>query len=193
MDVRSGHRVLNDETSMANLRMAALGLPEVNNSARVGEGAMAMTNLTRWNPFREMEDLERRINQLFNFAFPTRQSGNNRESITVAEWTPAVDITEDDKEYLVKVELPEVKKDDVKVTVENGVLTISGERKFEKEDKGVRYHRIERSYGYFARSFSLPEDADAEKVSAEFKDGILKVHVAKSEKARPKQIEVKVE
>ncbi|MGB9601732.1 MAG: Hsp20/alpha crystallin family protein, partial [Limisphaerales bacterium] len=90
-------------------------------------------------------------------------------------------------------ELPEVKKDDVKVTVENGVLTISGERKFEKEEKGVRYHRIERSYGYFARSFSLPEDADAEKVSAEFKDGVLKVHVAKSEKARPKQIEVKVE
>jgi len=154
---------------------------------------MAMTNLTRWNPFREMEDFERRINQLFNFAFPTRQSGNNRESITVAEWTPAVDISEDDKEYLIKVELPEVKKDDVKVTVENGVLTISGERKFEKEDKGVRYHRIERSYGYFARSFSLPEDADPEKVSAEFKDGILKVHVAKSEKARPKQIEVKVE
>jgi HSP20 family protein len=154
---------------------------------------MAMTNLTRWNPFREMEDFERRINQLFNFAFPTRQSGNNRESITVAEWTPAVDISEDDKEYLIKVELPEVKKDDVKVTVENGVLTISGERKFEKEDKGVRYHRVERSYGYFARSFSLPEDADPEKVSAEFKDGILKVHVAKSEKARPKQIEVKVE
>lgn len=154
---------------------------------------MAMTNLTRWNPFREMEDFERRINQLFNLAFPTRQSGNNRESITVAEWTPAVDISEDDKEYLIKVEIPEVKKDDVKVTVENGVLTISGERKFEKEDKGVRYHRVERSYGYFARSFSLPEDADAEKVTAEFKDGVLKVHVAKSEKARPKQIEVKIE
>lgn len=154
---------------------------------------MAITNLTRWNPFREMEDFERRINNLFNIAFPTRQSGNNRESITVTEWTPAVDISEDDKEYLIKAELPEVKKDDVKVTVENGVLTISGERKFEKEDKGVRYHRIERSYGYFARSFSLPEDADSEKVSAEFKDGVLKVHVAKSEKARPKQIEVKVQ
>jgi len=154
---------------------------------------MAMTNITRWNPFREMDDLEKRLSSLFNFAFPTRQQGSgDKESITVAEWTPAVDISENDKEYLIKAELPEVEKDEVKVTVENGVLNITGERKFEKEEKGTKYHRIERAYGYFARSFSLPEDADAEKVNAEFKDGILTIHIAKSEKARPKQIEVKV-
>jgi len=112
--------------------------------------------------------------------------------MTVAEWAPAVDITEDDKEYLVKAELPEVNKENVKVTVENGILTISGERQFEKEEKGRKYHRIERSYGSFVRSFGLPDDADAEKVEAQFTDGVLKVHVAKSEAAKPKQIEVKV-
>jgi HSP20 family protein len=85
-----------------------------------------------------------------------------------------------------------VNKEDVKVRVETGVLVISGERKFEKEDKGRRYHRIERAYGSFARSFTVPEDADASKVNAEFKNGTLTVHLAKSEKARPKTIEVKV-
>jgi len=178
--------------STANLRKAAQDLLGRWNPA-VEDWAMAMTNVTRWNPFREMDDLEKRLSSLFNFAFPTRQqSSGDKESITVAEWTPAVDISENDKEYLIKAELPEVKKDEVKVTVENGVLNITGERKFEKEEKGTKYHRIERAYGYFARSFSLPEDADAEKVNAEFKDGILTIHVAKSEKARPKQIEVKV-
>ncbi len=88
--------------------------------------------------------------------------------------------------------MPEVRKEDVKVTVENGVLTISGERKFEKEEKDKRYHRIERAYGSFTRSFSVPDDADDAKVGAEFKDGVLTVRLAKSEKARPKSIEVKV-
>jgi len=103
-----------------------------------------------------------------------------------------VDISEDDKEYLIKVELPEVKKEDVKVTAEEGTLTIMGERKFEKEEKGKKYHRVERSYGSFGRSFSFPDDASPEKVSAEFKDGMLTVHLAKTEKAKPQQIEVKV-
>lgn len=110
-----------------------------------------------------------------------------------SQWSPAVDIVEDDKEFLVKAELPEVKKENVHVTVENGVLTIYGERKFEKEEKNRRYHRVERSFGSFSRSFSLPEGADASKVHAEFKDGILQVHMQKSETAKPKQIEVKVE
>jgi HSP20 family protein len=112
--------------------------------------------------------------------------------VTVPEWAPAVDIIEDDKEYLIKVELPEVRKDDVKVTVECGTLSISGERKTEKEEKNRKFHRIERHYGRFLRSFSLPEDAEEGKVNAEFKDGVLRVHLAKSEKALPKQIEVKV-
>lgn len=149
-----------------------------------------MTALTRWNPFREMEELQNRLLSAFNLA-PVRR-GEGQESITVAEWAPLVDIIEDDKEYLIKAELPEMRKEDVKVTVENGVLTISGERKLEKEEKGKKYHRIERSYGSFVRSFSLPDDADADKVGAEFKEGVLKVHVAKSESAKPKQIEVKV-
>ncbi len=110
----------------------------------------------------------------------------------MAEWMPLVDIAEDEREYLITAELPEVKKEDVKVTMENGILTVTGERKFENEEKNRRWHRVERSYGSFARSFALPDDGDAAKVKAGFKDGILKVHVAKSEAARPKQIEVKV-
>jgi HSP20 family protein len=113
--------------------------------------------------------------------------------MTVSEWTPLVDITEDEKEYLIKAELPEVKKEDVKVTVENGVLTMTGERKFEKEQKDKKYHRIERSYGSFMRSFSLPDAAAGDKVSAEFKDGVLKVHLPKSPEAKPKSIDVKVD
>ena len=112
--------------------------------------------------------------------------------MALAEWMPLVDIAEDDKEYVITAELPEVKKEDVKVTMENGVLTITGERKFEKEENNKRWHRVERSYGSFARSFALPDDGDTAKVNAEIKDGMLKVRVAKSEAARPKQIEVKV-
>jgi len=150
-----------------------------------------MNALTRWNPFKDLDELENRLSTVFGRT-PLRRQNGEQESMTIAEWSPLVDITEDDKEYLIKTELPEVKKDDVKVTVENGVLTITGERKFEKEEKGRKYHRVERAYGNFVRSFTLPDDADANKVNAEFKDGVLKVHVAKSEAAKPKHIEVKV-
>ena len=146
--------------------------------------------LTRWNPLRELEEFQNRILSAFNPS--TSRRSNGQESLTLAEWMPVVDIAEDDKEYLITAELPDVKKDDVKVTVENGVLTITGERKFEKEENNKKWHRVERSYGSFARSFALPDDGDATKVNAEFKDGMLKVHVAKNELARPKQIEVKV-
>lgn len=146
--------------------------------------------ITRWNPVRELEDLQSRLSNIMDF--PTLRKDGERESLAVAEWAPSVDITEDDKEYVVKAEIPEVNKEDVKVTVENNLLTLSGERKFEKEEKGKKYHRIERSYGSFVRSFALPDDADASKVEAKFSDGILRVHVAKSEAARPKQIEVTV-
>ena len=150
-----------------------------------------MTNaLTRWNPLRELEEFQNRILSAFNPA-PSRR-GNGQESLTMAEWMPVVDISEDDKEYVITAELPEVKKEDVRVTVENGVLTITGERKFEKEEKNRKWHRVERAYGNFARTFALPDDGDAAKVKAEFKDGVLKVRVAKNEAARPKQIEVKV-
>ncbi|MCF7669918.1 MAG: Hsp20/alpha crystallin family protein, partial [Verrucomicrobia bacterium] len=102
------------------------------------------------------------------------------------------DISEDENTYCIKAELPEVKKEDLSVTVENGVLTITGDRKFEKEEKGRKYHRVERGYGKFSRSFGLPDDADSSNVNAEFKNGILTLNVAKSEKAKPKAIDVKV-
>lgn len=149
-----------------------------------------MNALTRWDPFKEMDDLQRRLGSIFGLASP--RPANGKEQMTVAQWFPLVDITEDDKEYLIKAELPEVKKEAVKVTVESGVLTISGERKFEKEETNKRYHRVERAYGSFTRSFTVPDDADDSKVGAEFKDGVLTVRLAKSEKARPKSIDVKV-
>ena len=150
-----------------------------------------MTNtLTRWNPLRELEDFQNRILSAFNPAAARRSNG--QDSLALPEWMPVVDIAEDDKEYLITAELPEVKKEDVKVMVENGVLTITGERKFEKEETNKKWHRVERSYGSFARTFALPDNGDAAKVNAEFKDGMLKVRIAKSEAARPKQIEVKV-
>lgn len=144
-----------------------------------------------WDPFKELEDMQRRLSTMFGRA-PVRKDGDKQEAMTVAEWAPLVDISEDEKEYLIKAELPEIKKEEVKVTVQDDVLTIAGERKYEKEEKGKKFHRIERAYGSFERSFTLPEDADAAKVVADFKDGILKIHLPKSEKAKPKSVEVKV-
>ena len=150
-----------------------------------------MNALKRWNRLKDLEAFQHGLDSLLG-----RPSGHGHEGqeepMAVAEWSPLVDISEDDKEYLIKVELPEVKKEDVKVTAEEGTLTITGERKFEKEEKGKKYHRVERAYGSFGRSFSFPDDASPEKVTAEFKDGVLSVHLAKTEKAKPQQIEVKV-
>jgi len=150
------------------------------------------TPFTRWDPFKEMEEMANRMGRNFGLA-PTRVKGGTEEIMTVPEWSPLVDIVEDEKEYIVKTELPEVKREDVKVNVEDGVLTISGERKFEKEEKDKKYHRIERSYGSFIRSFSLPDGADSTRINAEFKDGVLRVHLPKNEKAKTKSIEVKVQ
>ncbi|WP_455245968.1 Hsp20/alpha crystallin family protein [Petrachloros mirabilis] len=146
-------------------------------------------SLVRWDPFRELEDMSERLNRVF--ARPSmRNSG--KENLTVADWMPVVDISESDGEYLIKAELPEVKKEDVKVTVEDGVLTIQGERRQEKEEKGKKYHRVERSYGSFVRSFALPESVDEGAVKAEYKDGVLNLHLPKSEKVKPKAIDVRV-
>ena len=151
-----------------------------------------MNALARWNPFREMDDMQRRMSSIFGWNNYRGNLAADNENISIPEWAPLVDIAEDDKEYLLKVELPEVQKDDVKVTVENGTLTISGERKSEKEDKNKKYHRVERTYGRFERGFSLPDDAQSDRIKADFRDGVLRVHLPKSEKARPKQIEVEV-
>ncbi|WP_367873405.1 Hsp20/alpha crystallin family protein [Luteolibacter sp. Populi] len=150
-----------------------------------------MKLLTHWNPLRDIQDFNRVLNA---FQRPAASCEGKREPATaLAEWVPVVDVMEDEKEYLIKAELPEVQKDKVSVVVENGRLTISGERKFEKEENGAKYHRVERSYGSFLRSFNLPENADPEKVEADFKDGVLSVHLGKQEKAKPRQIDVKID
>lgn len=145
--------------------------------------------LVRWDPFRELEDMSERLNRVFTR--PALRTGG-KENLIVADWIPTVDISETDSEYLIKAELPEVKKEDVKVTVEDGVLTLQGERRQEKEEKGKRYHRVERSYGSFVRSFTLPESVDESGVKAEYKDGVLNLHLPKTEKVKPKAIDVKV-
>jgi HSP20 family protein len=145
--------------------------------------------LVRWDPFRELEDMSERLNRVFSRP-SLRNSG--KENLTVADWVPTVDISETEGEYLIKAELPEVRKEDVKVTVENGVLTLQGERRQEKEEKGKRFHRVERSYGSFVRSFTLPESVDESSVKAEYKDGVLNLHLPKSERVKPKAIDVKV-
>jgi len=142
------------------------------------------------NPFRELEEMEKRLSTIFGR--PSLRPDGEKEAMTMAEWSPLVDITEDEKEYLIKAEVPEIKKEDIKLLVQDNVLTISGERKSEKEEKGKKYHRVERTFGSFMRSFTLPEDADGSKVAAEYKDGMLNVRLPKSEKAKPKSIEVKV-
>ena len=150
-----------------------------------------MNTLPRWNQLRQLEALQHGLGSLFSRA-PNQWLEGQEEPLAVAEWAPLVDICEDDKEYVIKAELPEVKKEDVKVSAEEGTLTITGERRFEKEEKGKKYHRVERAYGTFVRNFSLPDDASPGNVTAQFKDGMLTVHLAKTEKPKPQQIEVKV-
>lgn len=143
-----------------------------------------------WDPVKEIEEMQNRLSSFFRR--PIVAPDGKEEAMILAEWAPLIDVSEDDKEYVIKAELPEVKREEVKVNVKDGVLSISGERKFEKEEKGKKYHRIERSYGSFLRSFTVPEGTNPDKVTAEFKDGVLKVHLPKDEKAQPKTVEVKV-
>jgi HSP20 family protein len=148
-----------------------------------------MIAVSRWSPFKEMEELQGRLGSWMNLPGRTTTS---KEALAVADWSPLVDITEDEKEFLLKAELPGVKREEVKVTVEDGVLTLTGERRFEQEEKEMRYHRIERAYGSFMRSFTLPEGTPADKVAAEFKDGVLLVHLPKALTPKASPMEVKV-
>jgi HSP20 family protein len=147
--------------------------------------------MDRWDPARELEEIGERFSRLFGRAQQGRRE-TGREAVAVVDWVPSVDIVENDGEYLIKVEIPEVDKKDVKVTVQEGVLTIQGERKKELEEKDKRFHRVERVYGTFMRTFTLPEDVAEENVRAEFKDGMLFVHLPKTAKPKPKAVEVKV-
>ena len=139
---------------------------------------------------RDLQNMSDRIDRLL--AGRNIPSAGRDEAMALVDWAPPVDVMETDEEFQIRAELPGVEKKDVKLSVENGVLLISGHREQEKEEKGKRYHKIERAYGNFARSFTVPEAVDAEKVTAEFKNGLLNVRLPKSEKARPKSIEVKV-
>lgn len=147
-------------------------------------------NLTKWEPLRELEDVSARLNRIFKCGSSRTESDN--EMLKVADWVPSVDISETDTAYLIKGEIPGVKKDDIKVTLENGILTIQGERKQEKEEKGKRSYHCECSYGNFVRSFRMPEDADESAIKADFKDGMLNVTLTKSAKAKTKAINVAV-
>ena len=142
-----------------------------------------MNTLSIWNPTHEMD-------ALFHNRLASVLGGERQASVA---WSPVVDIEETEKDYVISAELPGLDKDKVKVTVEDGVLTLSGERDLERTVEGKTYHRIERSHGTFSRSFTLPEDSDAESVAAQFTNGVLAVRVTKREKALPKSIEVRVE
>ena len=152
-----------------------------------------LNKVTTWNPLREMDEAQNRFNPFFLAGFPNRMGSGEIHSLTVADWSPEVDISEDEHGYLLKADLPEMKKEDVRVTVEDGILCVSGERKSEKEDQKRKFHRVERSYGNFRRSFTLPEDTNSSKVTADFRDGVLKVHLPTTAIATSKAIEVKVQ
>lgn len=147
--------------------------------------------LVRWDRLREFEEMNERLSRAYGRSILAHPEGG-KEALTVPDWAPAVDIAETSEEFQIMAELPEVKKEDVKVIVENGVLRIEGERRQEKEQATKKFHRIERAYGSFVRTFVVPDNIDEAKVSAEFKDGVLNVHIPKTEKAKHKTIEVKV-
>ena len=143
-----------------------------------------MTNpLTRWNQLNELEDVQHNLCSLFSHSRVHWPAGYE----TVAQWIPLVDISEDAKGYLIKAELPQVKQEDLEITIEDGVLTITGDRKFEENSK--KHQRVERAYGRFLYNFRVPADANPAKFTAEFEDGVLKVHLAKNGKAKPEQVE----
>jgi HSP20 family protein len=147
-------------------------------------------SLVRWDPFRELEEVSTRLSRFFAQA-PARLGGDV-DGAFFADWAPAIDVQENEKEYLLKADLPDVKKEDVKVDVKEGVLCIEGERKLEKEEKGKKFHRIERAYGKFVRRLPVPSDVDEQKIAADVKDGVLNVHMPKSAVAKPKSINITV-
>jgi len=142
--------------------------------------------LTRWNPFVELDEMQQRLNRLLADR-PVKGIDPG-----FADFMPAVDIQETDAEFIVRADLPDVKKEDIKIHLQDGVLAIEGERQKEKEEKGKRFHKVERQFGRFVRRFELPTDIAADKVRAEFKDGVLNVVLPKAPAARPKQIEVTI-
>ena len=148
-----------------------------------------MTVLTRWEPIREFATLQDRMNRLFRDNFGT---DSREEPLTTTAFAPPVDVYEDEHNITLKIEVPGIEEKDIDVRIENNTLTVHGERKFEKEEKEENYRRVERQYGSFTRSFTLPNTVNAESVQANYDKGVLKVKMAKKAEARPKQIKVNV-
>ena len=143
-----------------------------------------------WDPFRELSAFQGRMNRLFEETLPATHKED--EEFNLGTFYPAVDIHEGDKEITLKADLPGIKKEDVHLDIDDSVITLKGERKFEKEDKQDNYHRIERSYGSFHRSFTLPSTVDRDKIKAKYSNGILEITLPKTEEAKPKSIPVEV-
>jgi HSP20 family protein len=142
--------------------------------------------ITRWDPFREVAALQNRVNSLF------RDFNDGESSLTTTNFIPAVDIYEDEKRIVLKLEVPGIPEKDLDVTVENNTLVVKGERKFEKEEKEENFHRIERRYGSFSRAFTLPTTVETENIDAKYENGVLKLELKKKPEAQAKQIKVKV-
>lgn len=145
-------------------------------------------SVTRWDPFRDLVALQERMNRLFDESLRARST---EEEITSGTWAPPVDIYETEGQLVIKAEVPEVDRKDIDIKIENGILTLRGQRKFQKEVKEENYHRIERAYGSFSRSFTLPSGVDSEKISAAYKDGVLTIQIDKREDTQPRQVEIK--
>src|SRR5215470_15276930 len=148
-----------------------------------------MTVLTRWDPFREFATLQDRMNRLFRESYGPE---GREESLTSTPFAPPVDVYEDEHNLTLKIEVPGIEEKDIDVRVESNVLTVHGERKFEKEEKEENFRRVERQYGSFTRTFTLPSTVDSENVSANYDKGILKIELPKKAEAKPKQIKVNV-
>ena len=151
-----------------------------------------MKSLTEWNPFRELNDIQKRLSSVLAGNGENATRSDSLLGVSGADWHPAVDISEDDKEYLIVADLPEVKKEEVEVGVENGVLTIAGERKSEVEDNDEKkkFHRVERSYGRYVRTFRLPDEVDGDNIVAKFENGVLHVHLPKGGEIARQKIDI---
>jgi HSP20 family protein len=145
-------------------------------------------SMTLWEPFRDMDEFFNRLAPMMG----SRRGGDLTAAERQLHWSPSADISETDGEFRIRAELPGVKKDDVKVSIDNGVITLSGERQQTKEDKSEKFHRVERFYGSFSRSFALPDNADTQHIKAESKDGTLLISIPKLPASKPKQIEVQI-
>ncbi len=153
------------------------------------EENLVMTLITRWDPFREFVTLQDRMNRLFRDSYGPE---GREEALTTTTFAPPVDVYEDEHNVTLKIEVPGIEEKDIDVRIENNTLTVHGERKFEKEEKEENFRRVERQYGSFTRTFTLPNTIDAEKVQADYDKGVLKIQLAKKAEAKPKQIKVNV-